>query len=287
MSRLDRAADYIVRNGRLLERRLFAFHFEGGSAEAVAAAIGAYQNADGGFGWCLEPDKRDPGSQPQDLEFALEVLDQVGVVKGPMIDRACAWLNETSTAQGGVVYALPTLNAFPHAPWWHVAQADPPANINPTAAIAGLLLKAGVTHPWLERASLFCFESFEASDANGFHDLMPMITFLEQAHDRPRAERGLAEVARRVSTPGVVALDTAAGGYVQKPLNWAPSPTSFCRKLFSESLLASHLDALAARQEDDGSWAPNWDPISPGVGLEWRGVITLKTLRTLKAYGRL
>jgi len=287
MSRLDRAAEFIAGNARLLERRLFAYHFEGGEASAVVSALAGYQNPDGGFGWGLEPDKRDPASQPQDLEIALKVLDQVGAVKGPLIEAACDWLAAASTAEGGVPYALPSLNAFPHAPWWAVTEAAPAANTNPTAAIAGFLLKHGVEHPWLETASAFCFDSFEASEATGFHDLMPMIGFLEHARDRPRAEHGLTQVARRVSTPGVVALDTGAFGYVQKPLDWAPSPLSFCRKLFSASVIETHLDALAARQAEDGSWPANWDPISPGVGLEWRGIITVKALRTLKVYGRL
>ena len=95
---------------------------------------------------------------------------------------------------------------------------------------------------------------------------MPMIGFLEQA-------------------PGVVALDPAAEGYVQKPLDWAPMPDSFCRRLFSDAVLAQHLEALAARQGVDGGWPISWPPISPGVALEWGGAMTIKALRTLRTYG--
>ncbi|MEJ0041403.1 MAG: hypothetical protein WDM81_04005 [Rhizomicrobium sp.] len=71
------------------------------------------------------------------------------------------------------------------------------------------------------------------------------------------------------------------------PLEWAPSPDSPCRKLFSDSVIATHLKALAAKQKDDGGWPISWDPISPGVEFEWRGIRTLEALRTLKAHGAL
>src|SRR5690349_9511899 len=75
---LSRATDFIWRNARLLERHLFAYHTAQGSADQVRAALRAYQNADGGFGNALEPDKRCPASQPIDAEMALRVLAEIG-----------------------------------------------------------------------------------------------------------------------------------------------------------------------------------------------------------------
>src|SRR5215211_5959460 len=66
---LARAEEFIWSNARLLERRLFAHLFKGAAAEPVHAALRAYQNADGGFGNALEPDKRCPDSQPIDQEI--------------------------------------------------------------------------------------------------------------------------------------------------------------------------------------------------------------------------
>src|SRR5689334_19328631 len=65
---LATASDFLWRNARLLERHLFAYHFADGSSDPVRAALRAYQNADGGFGQALEPDKRCPDSQPIDVE---------------------------------------------------------------------------------------------------------------------------------------------------------------------------------------------------------------------------
>ncbi len=283
--RLQKAQDFTWRNARLIERYLFTALFAGGSKEPVLAALRAYQNADGGFGNALEPDKRCPSSQPQDIEIALRILDAIEAVNAPMVARACDYLVTITTDEGGVPYALPSVNDYPHAFWWTV-EGNPPASLNPTAAIAGLLLKHGVQHPWTETASAFCWRAIADIDTTEFHTLMPAITFLEYAPDRTRAERELRRIAERISQPGVIELDPHAEGYVQKPLDWAPKPQSYCRRLFDDKTIAAHLTALADRQQDDGGWPISWEPISPAVEIEWRGRVTIEALRTLAAYGR-
>jgi hypothetical protein len=285
MASLSRALDFLDRNARLLERRLFAFHFEGGEASAVVSALAAYQNPDGGFGWGLEPDKRTPASQPVDLQVGFETLAEVGALGGPTAVRACDWLARVTTEEGGVPFSLASANDRPHMPWWTV-EAPSPADINPTAAILGCLLQAGVTHPWTARATAFCWREAETSETTKFHDLTPMIAFLEAVQDRPRADRALERLAARILEKGLVEMDPDAAGYVKKPLDWAPLPTSFCRRLFDDAAIGRHLDALAARQQADGGWPINWDALSPGVELAWRGVVTLRALLTLRAYGR-
>jgi hypothetical protein len=282
---LDRARDFLLRNGRLLERRLFEHHFEGGSAEPVVRALAAYQGRDGGFGSALEPDKRDPHSQPVDVQIAFEVLDEVDAFDPLMAGRACDWLASIATAEGGLPFALPSVNAAPHAVWWAVEGEQPGADINPTAAIVGLLRKHGIDHPWVARGEAYCWSVAEGSQTEKFHDLMPMIGFLEHATDRARGETALAGLAARI--PALVELDVDAVGYVKKPLDWAPSPASFCHKLFSKAVLGHHLAALEARQAHDGGWPISWETVGPGAQLEYRGVTTVAALKTLKAYGAL
>lgn len=115
---------------------------------------------------------------------------------------------------------------------------------------------------------------------------MPAITFLEHAPDRTRAEHELQRIAARLSQPGVIELDAYAEGYVQRPLDWAPTPQSFCRRFFDDENIATHLGALANRQQLDGGWPISWDAISPAVEIEWRGRVTIEALRTLDAYER-
>ncbi len=281
---LQHAQVFIWLNARLLERLLFTALFADESKEVVCKALRAYQNEDGGFGNALEPDKRCPTSQPQDVEFALHILDAIHAMHDPMVLRACDFLITITTGEGGVPYALPSVNAYPHAPWW-TSEETPPASLNPTAAIAGLLLKHDIQHSWLESAIPYCWREIAATTTTEFHTLMPAITFLEHVPERPQAERELQCIATRLTQPGVIELDPMAEGYVQKPLDWAPTPQSYCRRLFDEDTMRQHLIALGNRQQSDGGWLISWDALSPAVEMEWRGRITIEVLRTLQAYG--
>src|SRR5215211_7932478 len=149
---LESAQTFILSNARLLERRLFAFLFHQGNPDHVRTALLAYQNADLGFGNALEPDKRTARSQPIDQEFALRVLDDIGFDRGIAL-QICDFLETITTTEGGVPFVLPTVRDAPRAPWWDTDPDEPPASINPTASITGLLHKYKIQHPWLDRAT--------------------------------------------------------------------------------------------------------------------------------------
>jgi hypothetical protein len=281
---LNQAKGFLWSNGRLLERRRFEALFEGGPRAAVLAALAAYQNADGGFGNALEPDKRCAESQPIDQELGLTVLDEAGFDAG-MAARVCDFLMTITTGEGGVPFSLPTARNAAGAPWWHTDDDNPPASINPTASIAGLLLKHGVQHPWLDRAVPFCWREVEALEAREPHALLCALTFLAHVPDRVRAAREFHRLGELMMTTGAVTMDPNASGYVFTPLNYAPSPDSPCRALFEDEVIAAHLDALAARQQPDGDWRITWPACSPACELEYRGIMTLNALKTLQAYG--
>jgi hypothetical protein len=94
---LEGAAGFVWRSGRLIDRHRFTHLFLGGDRAPVLAALAAYQNPDGGFGNALEPDLRGPGSQPEPVEVAFWVLDEVGAMDGPMVAAACDWLATVTT----------------------------------------------------------------------------------------------------------------------------------------------------------------------------------------------
>ena len=285
MPQLNTAADFLWRNARLLDRRLFAHLFAGGPAEAVVAALQAYQNPDGGFGNALEPDMRCPDSQPVAAEMALEYLHLAGGAPA-VVARVCDHLRSITTAEGGVPKVLPTVMGYPRAPWWQ-APSGPPADINPTAGIAGLLHALGARHPWLEGATAYCWRVIETAELDRPHDFLCIMRFLSHVPDRERAERNFARMAARMAATGAVTLDPRATGYVKMPLEWAPTPDALCRRLFADDVIAAHLDALAARQAEDGGWPVSWPSLSPANLSEWRGRVTLQALITLRAYGRL
>jgi hypothetical protein len=83
---------------------------------------------------------------------------------------------------------------------------------------------------------------------------------------------------------GHITYDPSASGYVFMPLTYAPSPERMSRRLFDETTIQTHLDALAQKQQPDGGWPITWEAITPADELEFRGIVTLNTLKTLKAY---
>ncbi len=280
---LESAETFILKNARLLERRLFAFHFRGGTRQNVLAALSAYHNDDGGFGNALEPDKRTPSSQPIDQEFALRILDEVGF-DAELAGKLCDFLMSITTEEGGIPFVLPSVRDAPRAEWWNT-EDHPPASINPTASIAGLLHRHKFQHAWLEKATAYCWRNIEGLQTESEHSLLCATLFLEHTPDRERAERIFQPLGEQIKKR--TSFDPQAPGYVFNPLTWAPGPDSICRRLFEQDQIELHLKALADGQQDDGGWPISWQAVSPACEMEYRGVVTIRALKTLKAYGRL
>jgi hypothetical protein len=280
---LESAQKFMLNNARLLERRLFAFLFQQGNADPVRTALLAYQNADGGFGNALEPDKRTPSSQPIDQEIALRVLDDIGLDTQIAL-QICDFLETITTPEGGVPFVLPSVGDAPRAEWWNTDLDEPPASINPTASIAGLLHKHEIRHPWLDRATAYCWQSIEQLQISGGNDFLCVLLFLEHVPDRAGAERAFERISAQLMEGGYVTYDPSATGYVFMPLEYAPSPQHMARRLFDQPTIERHLAALAAKQQTDGGWPISWPAVSPACELEYRGIVTLHALKTLKAY---
>ena len=75
---LTAAASFMATHARVLDRRRFALLVGQEPPEGVLDALAGYANADGGYGWGLEPDLRDPESQPAGALHAFEALVDVG-----------------------------------------------------------------------------------------------------------------------------------------------------------------------------------------------------------------
>jgi hypothetical protein len=278
------SGEFVLREARLLDRARFAFRFGDGRPSAVVVALAPYQNEDGGFGNALEPDIRGPSSQTVPVEHALRILDELGQFDERIVGAACDWLASVSAEGGGVPFVLRTVDDGPHAPWWEPTGR---ASVNPTAGIAGLLHKRGFEHPWLRAATAYCWEALPGAVAElGQDDTISVLVFLEHVPGRDRAEELFAAVGERILKE-LVALDPHAPGYVKSPLDFAPRPDSLARRLFDEATIERHLDALAARQQDDGGWPITWEPPSKAAVSEWRGYHTVRALQVLDDYGRL
>jgi hypothetical protein len=286
MVSLDKAHEYMLLNARLVDRLRFECHFRDGDPGRVVAAVRPYQNPDGGFGNGLEPDLRGAGSQPVCVDLALFILDEVRAVDGDMLPAALAYLESIARPDGGLPFVLPTVHGTPRAPWW---QPEPGAtsSLNPTGAILGQLHKNGIRHPWIDRATQFCWDRIDAMTGTSPYDVRAVLAFLEHAPDRARAAAAMEKVGKLILDGGHVALDPDAAGHVLFPLDFAPRPTSIARSLFSPEVIDRHLDALAGRQDPDGGWGFTFAAWTPVTRFEWGGWVTLESLLVLRDNGRL
>jgi hypothetical protein len=281
--------DFIMREGRLLERRLFATCFEDAPAAGVVDALKGYRNDDGGFGHGLEPDVRCPSSLPIGVETALKALVAAGTTDVPLVLGACDYLAGVAAAadQGGAVPpALAVIEAYPRAVHWSDWTYVP--SLNPTAGLVGLLGELKVDHPWMKLATSWCWEQIDGRQLPGdAHALGEVLIFLEHAADAGRAGEAATRVRERLDTAEMFHANPDDEGYGLSPLFFAPMASSKWRSLFSEDMIQAHLDKLQSSQQADGGWAITWEPPSEASRLDWRGIVTLDALRTLHSYGRL
>jgi hypothetical protein len=286
---------FLAQDGRLIERRLAAALFDGADPSGAAEAVLAYRNPDGGFGHGLEPDKRCPASLPIDVEVALELLWHVRTAAGAssdLVDRldaavrsACDWLSSVASPDGSVPLAFPVIESYPRADHWAEWAYEPA--LNPMAGIAGRLHRLGVSHPWLDVATEWCWTRLERGFDEDAHALGEVLVFLANVPDKSRADAVAEHVGGWLSGARWYRPDPADPEYGVTPLHLAPSPESRWRPLFDDSVIEGHLDRMSRDQQPDGSWPITWEPPSAASLLEWRGIETLRALRTLRAYGRI
>jgi len=287
---IQAAEQFLAANARVLEWRLFERLFRGGEAGVVRDAVAAYRNPDGGFGHALEPDGRSPGSHPLAIDFALQTLLGAGAWDTAMADGACAWLAAHAPAEGGAVFVDPSIEGWPHAPWW-VPEEGGPASPICTALLAGTLHAAaaqagGAAHPWLRQATELTWSRIDALGDVGPYDMRALFHFLDHVPDRDRARAALDKIGPVIFDRDLVALDPATPGEVHFPLDFAPLPGSLARALFDQEVIDAGLDHLTTAQRPDGGWTVNWLAWSPAAEREWRGHATVAALRTLRAHGR-
>ncbi|MYR84941.1 hypothetical protein GTY41_08245 [Streptomyces sp. SID685] len=312
-SPLFSAEQFMWLTARVLEQRLFAYHFLRGAPDAVETALDAYRNEDGGYGHALEPDLRGPESQPLHTAHALRVLDAVGRCGGQRVERVCRYLTSVSTADGALPAVHPSARGYPAAP---LVQGFPTASDTPTQAasrgslaatgpVVGLLHRNEVWHAWLFRATDFCWQAVANLEQPRPHEVLAAVAFLDSVPDRPRAEAAADRLGRLVRAQRLAALDpegpvTGERRVPQQvahrgdpapdprhfPHDFAKSPASLARAWFTDEEMARSLDHLAAGQQDDGGWPVRRRAWAPVPAFEARALVTIEALCTLRAYGR-
>jgi hypothetical protein len=288
---LSRAAAFVNSNARLIDRRRFDLVTGRGDRAGVIAALAAYRNPDGGFGWALEPDLRSPESQPAGALHAFEVLEEVG--GGDFGGPLCHWLDSVTLSDGGLPFALPLTDPAGTSPIW--AGADPTSSSPQiTCAVAAAAHRvarhdpAVRDHPWLARASAYCQERIAARREPGHAiEYRFMLWFLDAVHDSwPAAGAEQRRLVGFLPASGTLPVEGGIEGESMRPLDFAPRPGPV-RDLLPPGLVDGEITRLATQQGEDGGWSVDFAAASPAAALAWRGYATVEAVKILaSASGR-
>ncbi|MGP3969300.1 hypothetical protein [Streptomyces sp. 6N223] len=279
---LSAARQFIESTARVLERHQLAVLLDDGPIEPVLTALKAYHNADGGFGHALEPDVRCPGSQPSAALSALDVLADLDAAHDSMVTEVADWIAAIAHPDGGVPTVLPSAHGHPRAPWM---EPSPEAGFL-TYALAARLWRLGVRHPWLEKATTWCWNQIDAIEEPGGYTVVFALQFLDAVPDPARAAAAVDRFRSAIRDDGTVAVEGGMENEHLKPLHLSPRPGTPSRALFGDETIAADVDRLEREQLDDGGWDFHFLHFSPGQTVEWRGVVTLGAIRTLRDHGR-
>jgi hypothetical protein len=290
---LDAATDFMATHARLLDRRRLALRLGGGDTGPLLAALAAYGNPDGGYGYGLEPDLRSATSQPGGALHALEVFDDVGPATSPRAGALCDWLGSAALPDGGLPFAGPVPDPAGCAPFWLDADAGA-SSLQITAIVTAVAHRvarhdpAVAGHPWLAAATRYCLEAIRALDGRAPHaiELAFAAQFLDAVHEtHPEAAELVGRLAAHVPSDGVVPVAGGSEGEAIRPLDIAPMPGGPARTLFAPDVVAADLARLAALQQPDGGWLVDFASFSPTARLEWRGHATVSAVAVLQANG--
>ncbi|HET6504350.1 MAG TPA: hypothetical protein VFG87_26665 [Amycolatopsis sp.] len=294
---LTAAANFLATHARALDRHRFRTVL-GSAPEPALAALEAYRNPDGGYGWGLEPDLRSPESQTGPALHAFEVFAEAAGAREPTASHRavelCDWLETVTLPDGGLPFALPVGDPAGCAPFW--VNADPTTSSLQISAIVAENARRvaahhpGVAaHPWLARVTEYCLSTIGELEGRPHALVLAFaVRFLDvTAATRPEAVEALERLRDFIPEDGLVRVDGGAENEVLRPLDFAPLPGTPARSLFTRRVVDAELHRLAAEQRQDGGWPVDFASYSPAAALEWRGYATVRAVSTLRRNGML
>lgn len=298
------ARRWLDEHGRPLEQALCAMAFDDGSADAVAQALSAYQNADGGYGDCLEPDHTDNASTALNTSVALAIHRRLNTPSNhPQITRALAYLESTYDPRHRVWPIRQPIQPGDQGPPWFAADSLDAlmanfhgCRVNPTAEIVGYLLDhTGPDIPdWLEQATDHVMRYLLDPDAElPQHDLMCATHLLQSPGLASELHQRLME-RLQIALPNTIESDTGQwSGYAFRPTIVIDAPMHPLASCIPQDLLAADLDFEIDRVSEDGAWHPFWDwggtasPAWQEAERAWSSILTERTLRLLAGFQRI
>ena len=300
----ERARHFLLHKARPLESAVFQYRFEGADMRGVLTALSTFQNSDGGFGRALEPDMRSPSSSPLATGIGLQMLSGLDCpAEESLVQRAVAYLRAAYQEKNGIWCVAPAdVNSYPHAPWWHDQDGSLERIFDEFLIIPRALILAGLQHyaslsqaSWLDKVieeTVDCIEHIRELGTGGGSDLEYVIALAEARGLSRRWMLRLDHCIRQAIPLAVVGDSKRWDSYCLTPLRVVSTPETLGADLVADQV-KMHLDYQIDHQGADGTWDPvwSWAEAYPEAWtqarLEWRGLLTLKTLMQLRAFRRI
>ncbi|MGZ9583955.1 hypothetical protein [Paenibacillus marinisediminis] len=286
---IERAVQYMKTKARPLERALYEWEYESGSAERVVEELAKFQNRDGGFGHGLEPDIRMASSSIIATTVALQIMSYMKLsAEHKLIQDAMTYvLDQYDTGRQGWEIVPHAVSSAPHAPWWTYRELHNGWG-NPNLELVGYLYEfpygpLEFREKITEHAVSYMTEESPLDD---FHELLCALRMAKRVPsevlEQMRAQ--LDDMVHRcVKTDPAEWLQ-----YSLTPLEVVKGTNSPYYEKYKDSITAN-IKHLLAQQQEDGAWHPVWswgqfEEAWQQAKEEWKGIITLNTLRDLNTF---
>lgn len=288
---IQKAKEFIRKNARPVELAEFQCRFENGSGAALAQAMAAYQNPDGGFGHALEPDNWNPGSSPITTNdaigrlFEAGALDKAGAITEGIV-RYLSGGDGFERKKQRWLFAIDGNQDHPHAIWWE-KEGDGISGWNPTVSLAAFLVCTGTPGPWrgLVKEAFLELEQTEEKAADGLKCYILAWELLKSHGVEGVIEFDRARTAIQAALSRGICRDPGKYGmeYVPAPSWFFQSNLSF---LYEEArpLIRAELAALERLQMEDGGFDICWQWHTPypdefeQARAWWRPRVTMEKL---------
>lgn len=290
----NNAAQYIMNNGRYLEKLLYEHHFIAPCDAKIIKALEMYQNKDGGYGNALEPDFRLPHSSPMATSIALRCLKELDRTENSLeqIGKAIKYLESTFQEPiMGWESVSKMVNLFPHAPWWYRMDEIDFISGNPSAELAAYLNlfrdhTSDIDPDKLAEFYVSQLENMMQYDEHEIYCYTILYDVLPQKFKKRMKHKLVEAYEELVSTDS-----NEWGNYVPYPLKFIDLTKE---NLFPvrDSDLNTNLDYVIELIESKGHIAPTWkwtefESEWEVAKREWTGKLTLDHLLLLKRFNRI
>lgn len=301
MNTFEKARRFIYRNARPIDLALFKYHFENGSANDVITALSAYQNPDGGFGHGIEADNFNPNSIPIGVWKATEYVKETGGIEPdhPIIQGILKYLSSGSDfdpEHNQWLNTVPSSNDYPCAMWWKYSEESKTFEYNPTAALAGFIIKyAKKQSPLYEKGVQIAKTAADWFIKNAPIErhiavcFISLIDYCKEAGDMPFDGAALSAKLDEVIDRSICRDTSRWGEYIPRPSSFPKWQGLHSDEL--KKLCHAECEYIKSTQLDDGSFYLPWqwsDYNEWYVAENWcKAAITIDNMLFLREFGSL